>query len=127
MRCLFLYIALIIPNFILAAGTDAGKVPVGTDAGVIPPGSKTLINPLASGSSITGFFQSIIDVLLIFAVPFVVFFIIYAGFLYVKAQGKPEEISKAHKALLYALIGGLLILGANVLLDVITNTINDIK
>jgi len=69
----------------------------------------------------------LVDIILVFAIPFIVFFIIYAGFLYVTAQGNPEKIQKAHAALLYALIGGMLILGANVLLYVITNTITQIK
>ena len=90
-------------------------------------GSVVLENPLDSNiSSIPKFFQAIIDILLVFAIPFIVFFIIYAGFLYVTARGNVETISKAHKALLYALIGGVLILGANVLLDVITGTVTDI-
>ncbi len=92
-----------------------------------PPKSVTLESPLDSNiSSIPKFFQAIIDILLVFAIPFIVFFIIYAGFLYVTARGNVETISKAHKALLYALIGGVLILGANVLLDVITGTVTDI-
>ena len=90
-------------------------------------GSVSLESPLDSNiSSIPKFFQAIIDILLVFAIPFIVFFIIYAGFLYVTARGNVETISKAHKALLYALIGGVLILGANVLLDVITGTVTDI-
>ena len=87
-----------------------------------------LTNPLDSSiSSIPDFFRVLIEIILVFAIPFIVFFIIYAGFLYVTAQGNPEKIKKAHNALLYALIGGLLILGANVLLIIITNTINQIK
>jgi len=98
----------------------------------IPPagfaGTVKLKNPLDdSVSSIPLFFKAIIDILLIFAIPFIVFFIIYAGFLYVTARGNAETIKKAHNALLYALIGGLLILGANVLLDVITGTVDQIK
>ncbi len=58
-----------------------------------------------------------------FAIPFVVFFIIYAGFLYVTARGNPGTIEQAHKALLYAIIGGLLIFGARAILAIITNTV----
>ena len=61
---------------------------------------------------------------MVFAVPIILFFIVWAGFLYVTAQGKPDQISKANKALLYAVVGGLIVLGAKVLLEVITNTIN---
>lgn len=100
----------------------------GTGRNVVLDSSNSLNNPLdASISTIPAFFQAIIDILLVFAIPFIVFFIIYAGFLYVSARGNAETIKKAHSALLYALIGGLLILGANVLLSVITGTVAQIK
>lgn len=83
-----------------------------------------LCNPLSSINSIPEFFQAILDIVMVFAIPFIVFFIVYAGFLYVMAQGKPEQISKAHNALLYALIGGVLILAANALLAIVTGTVN---
>ncbi len=83
-------------------------------------------NPIVA-DSVTELFQILIDIVLIFAVPIVVFFIIYAGFLYVTARGDTGTIQKAHMALLYALIGGLLILGARVLIDVIEGTVNSIK
>lgn len=86
-----------------------------------------LINPLDDSiSSIPAFFKAIIEILMIFAIPFIVFFIIYAGFLYVTARGNAEAIQKAHRALLYALLGGLLILGASLLLNIITGTVEDI-
>jgi hypothetical protein len=69
-------------------------------------------------------FRAILDIIMVFAIPIILFFIVWAGFLYVKASGNPDKISQAHNALLYALIGGLIILGANVILAVITNTIN---
>lgn len=72
-------------------------------------------------------FEAILDIIMVFAIPIIVFFIVWAGFLYVTATGNPEKIKKAHNALLYALIGGLIVLGANVILAVITNTINVFK
>jgi len=87
-----------------------------------------LLDPLSSSiSTIPDFFRAIIEILLVFAIPFVVFFIVWAGFLYVTARGNPQKIAQAHSALLYAIIGGLLILGANLLLDVITNTVNQVR
>lgn len=77
-------------------------------------------------NSIQAFFLAILDILLVFAIPFVVFFIIYAGFLYVTARGNPGTIEQAHKALLYAIIGGLLIFGARAILAIITNTVNSV-
>ena len=81
-----------------------------------------LQNPLGN-QSLIGFFESILDVIMIFAVPIIVFFIIYAGFLYVTAQGNESKVSTAHMALLYSVIGGVIILGARVILAVISGTI----
>ncbi len=100
--------------------------PPGNDGFTTPAGSEnavTVENPLVAGS-IVELFETILDVLLIFAVPIIVFFIIYAGFLYVTARGNESTIKQAHMALLYALIGGLLILGARVLIEVISGTVD---
>jgi len=86
-----------------------------------------IINPLGEGTTITSFFLDLIRILLIFAIPIIVFFIIYAGFLMVTANGKPEQISKGKTALLYAVIGGLLILGANLILTVIQGTVDSFR
>ena len=40
------------------------------------------------------------------------------------AQGKPDAISKSNHALLYAIIGGVIILGAYVILEVIGGTVD---
>ena len=82
-----------------------------------------LQNPLKS-ESLIGFFNDILNVIMVFAVPIIVFFIIYAGFKYVMARGNPGEIETANRALLYAVIGGVIILGAKVILTVIGGTVD---
>lgn len=116
----------------LAADTPPGKgdidTPPGTTAKCASEGGSMvcLDNPLKA-ENITQLFQTIIDIAIIFAIPLVVFFIIYAGFLYVTARGNEGTIERAHKALLYALIGGLLILGANVLIQVVEGTVECVR
>ena len=88
-------------------------------------GSANLQNPLSFGS-ITEVLLTILDVLIIFMVPIIILFIIYAGFLYVTARGNQSTIETAHRTLLYAVIGGLLILGARALLAVIQGTVNQL-
>lgn len=97
-----------------------------------PPGSDAsgggnvgLENPLRA-NSIAELFQAIIDIVMIFAIPIIVFFIVYAGFMYVTARGNTEKIQTAHRALLYALIGALLIIGANVLIQVVGGTVHSV-
>jgi hypothetical protein len=48
---------------------------------------------------------------------------IYAGFIYVTAQGRPAQYTKANNALLYSAIGTAVLLGSWVLAQVIRTTI----
>ncbi|MCR4279436.1 MAG: pilin [Candidatus Zambryskibacteria bacterium] len=51
---------------------------------------------------------------------------IYSGFLYVIARGKPADIEKAHRSLLYTAIGTAILLGAWVFATVICMTIGQL-
>ncbi len=86
-------------------------------------GGAALENPL-SNTTITGLLLDILDVIMIFAIPLIVFMIIYAGFLYVTAQGNEGKIEQARKALTYAIIGGVIILMADIILEVIQGTVD---
>jgi len=126
-----MFLIFLFPATILFAAAESGPTaPAGTiELGpTAPAGSHSagFENPLKYGS-ITELFAAILNVVLVFAIPLVAFFIIYAGFLYVTARGNETTITQAHKALLYAVIGGVLILGANVLITVIQNTVDAIK
>jgi hypothetical protein len=52
-----------------------------------------------------------------------VFFLILAGFKYVTARGNPADIQTANRSLLYALIGGVMILGSVALSEIIKNLV----
>ncbi len=82
-----------------------------------------LRNPLKS-RDIPEFLGKIIDIILVFALPIIVLFIMYAGYLFVTANGKPEQIKEARNALLYAVIGGVIVLGARMIFTVIQGTAN---
>lgn len=106
---------------------NQGQITVGNNNGgqVTTTGSNRVVqieNPLAA-ESITDFFIDLIQILLIFAVPIIVFFIILAGFRFVTAQGNESKLAEAKNALLFAIIGGMIILGAYVILEVIQGTV----
>jgi hypothetical protein len=86
-------------------------------------GSISIANPLQS-TTILEFLGKIIDVLLIFALPIIVFFIIFAGFKFVTARGNESEITTAKTALTWAVVGGVIILGAKLIITVIQGTIS---
>lgn len=123
-------VVLLFPAGLLAA-TSGTNEPGGVTSGTNNPpsgdgtGGVALQNPLGN-TTLIGLFQAILDVIMVFAVPIIVFFIIFAGFQYVTARGDTNKVESAHRALLYAVIGGVLILGAEVLLAVIGNTVESI-
>ena len=83
----------------------------------------SLENPFGFGS-LDSLLIELVNVLLIIAVPIVVFFIILAGFKYITAQGNPEKIKLASQSLLYAMIGGVIILGSSAMLVIVRNVVN---
>jgi hypothetical protein len=89
-----------------------------------PAGSIT--NPLKV-TSIEGFLVAVIEILLVFAIPIIVLYIMYAGFLFVTAGGESSQHEKARNALFFALIGGVIILGAFLIIDIIKGTVDGLK
>lgn len=85
----------------------------------------SLCNPLQYGT-LPAFLEGIIQVLMVFALPLIFLMIIYAGFMYVMARGSEENITKATRMLTYAIVGGLLILGADLLMKVIQGTVSQL-
>lgn len=112
----------------MLAPVDGGVTSVGggvaSDGGGVRStgGSTQLKNPLKS-QSIEEFILKIIDVLLVFALPIIVLYIMYAGYLFVTAQGDSGQVSTARSALLWAVVGGVIVLGARVIVAVIQGTI----
>jgi len=93
------------------------------------PGSSMgvkLANPLGN-QTIMGFLNDLLGAIMVFAVPLIVFMIIYAGFLFVVDRGSQKTLAQAKRALLYAVIGGVLILGAQALLIIIQGTVDSFR
>ena len=81
-----------------------------------------LKNPIAF-NSIQEFLVAILNIIIVIATPIVVIFIILAGFKYVTARGNPAKITEATQALTYAIIGGVLIIGAIAIARIIGNLV----
>ncbi len=86
-------------------------------------GSQTFNNPL-SFTSITDMIVAIVNVVIVMSTPIIVFFLIYAGFMYVTARGNPEKIQQASKALLYGIIGGVIILASVAIMTIVKNLVS---
>jgi len=115
---MIIFVALIAPLlFVNAAATTAGTTV-----------STTIENPLSSEiDTIPKFIEAVLKIVLTVGIPIVALAIIYTGFLFVKAQGKPEELTKAKQSLLFTLIGAALLLGAFVIANAVVSTVEDIK
>tara|TARA_B100000508_G_scaffold140846_1_gene143815 strand:- start:526 stop:819 length:294 start_codon:yes stop_codon:yes gene_type:complete len=80
----------------------------------------SLANSAAPGGSLL---DAILTVVMVFSTPIIVFFLILSGFLYVTARGNPEQLAQARRALMYGLIGGVVILGAFAISAMITGVV----
>ena len=83
----------------------------------------TLNNPLRV-NSIEELLVAILNIFMVLMIPIIVFFIILAGFKYVTAQGNPGQIEEATTTFTYAIIGGVLILAAVAIAEIIKNTVD---
>ncbi len=82
----------------------------------------TLNNPLRI-TSLQELLVAILNILVILAIPVIVFFIIYSGFLYVTAKGNAAQIEQATRSLTYAIVGGVLIIGAVAIAEIVKNLV----
>lgn len=75
-------------------------------------------------TSFEGLLVAILNILIVIATPIVVLFIIYSGFMYVTARGNAQQVEQATRSLTYAIIGGVLILGAVAISQVLKNVVD---
>lgn len=81
------------------------------------------IQPRSTAEVLTAFFEILIQI----GAVAVTLAIVYAGFLFVVAQGNPEKLNQAKKTLFYTIIGALVLLGAQVIAKVIESTIKQLQ
>jgi len=84
--------------------------------------SGKICNPI-SANSLHEVIQKFLEGALKIGMPIVALAVIYCGFLFVKARGNSEEITKAKDALLYTLIGAGVLLGAWAIAQLVNETV----
>ncbi len=82
-------------------------------------GIKFQVKSFLGVSTIQDFLLAVLNVFITVATPIIVIMIIYSGFLYVTARGNESQITKASTSMTYAIIGGILVIGAVALAGVI--------
>lgn len=111
------------------AGTSGGlggsPASGGLGGSPAPSGSSGggLVNPLNSISSLPELLRAILGGVVQIGAIFLTVMIVYVGFLFVAARGNEEKISSARSALLWTIIGGLILLGASAIELVIEATV----
>lgn len=100
------------------SGSGQGMVPGTSNPIVIP-------NPLKA-PSITCFLKDVLDIIFILGSILIVLVLIFAGLLFITAQGNPAKIKTAKSAFFTAIIGAALILGAWALGQLIATTVQQI-
>ncbi|MEK7471412.1 MAG: hypothetical protein AAB623_02065 [Patescibacteria group bacterium] len=113
-KIVFAFYLFTTPFFILYANN--------TNSDPSTPGK--LDDPLGNRyADVPALIKTILEGVIKIGMPVVALAIIYCGFLFVKAQGKPEEIKKAKDALLYTLIGAAILLGSWAIAKMISATV----
>lgn len=91
------------------------------------PGPSTELKNPIKVDSIQQFLSMLLEVVVKIAGPIVVLMIVYSGFLFIKAQGNPEELTKARQAIMWTVIGAIIVLGAFAISKAIEGTVKDLK
>ena len=108
-----------------------GSTPANPQPGSTP--SVTLINPLNTGecapnqNCLMNFLNKILEFVIRIGTVIVVLMIVYVGYLFVAAQGAPDKIKEARSALLWTVVGALILLGSQAIAIAIRATVQAIS
>lgn len=108
-------------------GTGEPRTPTGTGEGRTPTGTGDsgctgLCNPLKDINSFEDLLAAIMQAVVQLGAIVLVIAIVYVGFKFVVAQGNEEKLQEARSALVWTVIGGLILLGAQAISLVIQET-----
>ncbi len=89
-------------------------------------GEGGLCNPLGY-NSLMEFLRRLLQLIAQIGLPVIVLFIVFIGFKFIAAQGKADELNKVRSLFFWAIIGALIVLGAEVLAIAIQATVTDLR
>lgn len=81
-----------------------------------------LLNPLEA-DTLEKFLMDILDFVIRIGTVAVILMLVFVGYKFVAAQGKPTEIEEAKKMLLWTVLGALILLGAKAISLAIQDTV----
>lgn len=89
------------------------------------PASQKLCNPIKY-NSLTEFLLAILKIVVQYGILIIVFFLVYAGFQFVTAQGNSEKLQKAKQMFVWIVVGAFVILGVYVIRAAICGTLQQL-
>lgn len=99
-------------------------IPMVTVAQTPCPDGK-LCNPI-NFPNLTAFLLEIVNIAIQYGALLIVFFIVFAGFKFVTAQGNSEKVSEARKMLTWIVVGAFVLLGVYVIKAAICGTVEQL-
>jgi amino acid transporter len=88
--------------------------------------ANTLDNPLHF-TTLQDFLAAILQLVVTIGTPIIVLFIVFLGFRFVAASGNAEELKKIRTLFFWALVGALIVLGAEAISIAIRDTVNQLQ
>lgn len=82
--------------------------------------AKELCNPIQA-NTFAELVKSLASFVVTIAIPFIVIFLIYSGFLFVKARGNETELKKAKETFYWTIIGAAVVVGAYALASAVVH------
>jgi membrane protease YdiL (CAAX protease family) len=79
-------------------------------------------NPLSNTGTLEGLLEAFLQAIVQIGAVFLVLALVYVGFKFTQAQGKEEKIKEARHALFWIVIGGLILLGAEFIAQIVAAT-----
>lgn len=106
--------------------TGGGTGNTGGGTGNTGSGVTTLQNPLKF-DSLEELLTGILDAVVNLGFIFLILMLVFVGFKFVMAQGNEEQLKSARGALMWTVIGGMLLLGAKAISLVIQDTVRSLQ
>ncbi|MBU6321751.1 MAG: hypothetical protein KGI78_04620 [Patescibacteria group bacterium] len=103
-------------------GPSTGTTNINTGPSVGSP-SGSLYNPLGQGTTLWTLVNGILAFIIKVGAVVIVFMLVYVGFLFVTARGNPKSLEDAKKALLWTIVGAVILLGAQVISQGVCSTV----
>lgn len=85
-----------------------------------------LVNPLKNITSLSDLLDAVLKAILEIGTIVLILALIWVGFSFVRAQGNPKALAQARSALVWTIIGGAILLGAEALSAVIQSTVSNL-